>query len=283
MKRRAWVLIAGLCLGLPMAGTQAASAEPAWRGLPAGTQAGPALQACLDTAQRERPERWVCLGGQLTTTTRDAAGRQVSTTRIIARDVIEDTTATAPGTPDTSGGSDFTTLSTDDYDTWCESGTTCGRLVTSQIAEVKGNGAYGDSSGNIGNFDQVLRQSFNGAYPRWRALIIWDGGPRIISLDWRIHCRIQQTGPDGYCGSTQFLFSSISSSSWRAWYPSSTDYSQNSTKLQGSTNYHDDYYGKFSAEGYATMAWYTGTLHTGRWYQCASSIGCKYYQVPWKA
>ncbi len=166
----------------------------------------------------------------------------------------------------------------DDYDSWCEFGTVCARKISDYIAEVKGNGAYGDGDGVIGNIDFIVRQAFNGAYPRWRGLIIWDSGPVIRPNLFWADCRINRTGPDGFCGNAELDFSNISSTSQRSWAPSATTYKQLSGALSNNTTYHDDLHGSFKADGYP-QTFGTGTIHTGRWRQCGPN--CKYYQVPW--
>lgn len=246
-----------------------ARAEPPWAEPDGQYRGGPGLQACLAEAKAQRPQTWTCLGGQLTTVNTGPDG-----TTTVKRKMIEPSFTRS-----------FTTrkkLLSQDYDTWCENGDICGRQISQSIAEVKGNGAYGNSSGAIGAFDQVLRQNFDGAKPTWRALLIHDGGPTVIPTDFRVDCRVNQTGPDGYCGQNVVYFSNISASSRRTWYPSSTGVFYNAEKLKGSTKYHDDFYGQFNASGYGGVVWYTGVLHTGRWQYCGSSTGCKYYQVPWQ-
>ncbi|MEO3781396.1 hypothetical protein ABGB16_32340 [Micromonospora sp. B11E3] len=216
-------------------------------------------------AQAQEAAVWTCVGGALTTTGADGK----PTTTIVAED-FEDTTA-APG--------DLTVLA-DDYDSWCESGSVCGRKISDYIAEVKGNGAYGDSQGVIGAFDFIVRQAFNGQRPRWRNLLIWDYGPTVIPQEFTNNCRINQTGTDGYCGQNPFYFGNVSSASWRSWRPSETGYYSNSTLISGSGQYHDDHYGSFMASGYSYI-FYASTIHTGRWDRCNVSPYCRYYQVPW--
>ena len=75
------------------------------------------------------------------------------TTRVIAY-AFGDTTPLAP-----SGKRRSTRCSleqADDYDSWRENGTVCGRQISEYIAEVKGNGAYGDATGVIGALDFIV-------------------------------------------------------------------------------------------------------------------------------
>jgi hypothetical protein len=237
----------------------------------------------VEEAKRQRPESWTCTGGELTTAKPDAQGQDEVTTTVVAEDLtvteVPADLAQSLAVEDAEGAA----ARADDYDSWCESGSVCARKISAAIAEVKGNGAYGNQDGVIGAFDFVVRQSFNGPYPRWRSLLIWDYGPTVIPNTFYNACRINQTGPDGFCGDPNpVYFGNISSSSWRSWWPSSTGYDQHGTRLRGSTNYHDDNYGSFHAAGYG-LTFYASVIHTGRWNVCSSSTGCKYYQVPWQA
>ncbi|SCG41117.1 hypothetical protein [Micromonospora rifamycinica] len=242
----------------------AASAAPSWKGLtgPAGT----GLQACVAHAKTQRPSSWTCMGGELTT----AAANGTPTTTIVADDFQQ-----------TASVADRVGIAADDYDSWCESGSVCGRTVGGNyIAEVKGNAAYGNAAGVIGAFDFIVRQAFEGTRPRWRNTLIWDYGPQMQPQEFTNNCRTNVTGPDGYCGQNPFYFANVSSGSWRSDKPSTTGYYYNSQLTAGSGKYHDDNYGSFFASGYSQL-FYAPTIHTGRWNQCTVSPGCRYYQVPW--
>ncbi|SCF20245.1 hypothetical protein [Micromonospora mirobrigensis] len=206
------------------------------------------------------------MGGALTTT---GANGKPSTTV-----VADDFQQTAPV-------ADRVGIAADDYDSWCESGSVCGRPVGGEyIAEVKGNAPYGNAAGVIGAFDFIVRQAFNGQYARWRNTLIWDYGPQIEPQSFTNNCRTNVTGPDGYCGQNPFYFGNVNSASWRSDKPSTTTYYQNSQKTTGSGRYHDDNYGSFFAYGYSPL-FYAPTIHTGRWDRCNASPYCRYYQVPW--
>lgn len=250
-------------------GTSSAQPEPPpWAGLGA-TEAPPGspLAACVGAAKSKRPVAWTCLGGQLTERVMRNGQPEDIVTDVVAWEIV-DTTNEAR-------------LAVDDYDSWCESGTVCGRRISDYVAEVKGNAAYGDQNGAIGSFDQVVRQSFNGGNPRWRELLDYDSGPAVNGFGFHTRCRKHVSlGSDGVCGDNPYDPSTISSISTRAWHPSSTGYTVNSQVLSGSSSkYHDENYGSFTAAG-KTLTWSTGTIHTGRWNGCGS---CKYYQVPWSS
>lgn len=240
-----------------------------WRSPIPGEDGGEGLQTCIGRAQEMHAAAWTCTGGLLTVTA-DRQGRATDATYL----VTQDETATpaprrmAPGR--------------DDYDSWCESGTVCGRKINDHTAEVKGNGAYGDNNGVIGSFDIVYRQSLDGKYPRWRSLLDWDSGPEINPGDWTNNCRVNVSGaPDDYCGKNAVNFTTINRAHPRAWWPSGGRYSYNEQQLAGSGKYHDDHEGEFVAFGH-TQLFKAGVLHTGRWNKCNARAGCQYYQVPWK-
>ncbi|MFB9601456.1 hypothetical protein ACFFTQ_00500 [Streptomyces roseofulvus] len=202
----------------------------------------------------------------------DPEGNKTDSTRIVADDVAitpAPREAAAPGA--------------DDYDTWCENGTICSRKINDHTAEVKGNGAYGDSKGVIGSFDLVYRQSFDGNHPRWRTLLDWDSGPEIRPGIWKNNCRVNISGaPDEYCGTNEVNLVAVNAADRRSWWPSSTRWAYNEQRLTGSGKYHDDHEGEFMAFGYRQL-FKAGVLHTGRWNKCNTATGCKYYEVPWKA
>ncbi|GEM_PF-1240280 len=252
------------------------SADPSWDDPPTGTAEGSGLQECIATAKQERPEAWVCMGGVLTSTHTDDSGQTTTTTRLVEFDVLQTTV------PSQVNGQSGTAQSSGDfYDTWCENASVCGRQISSYIAEVKGNGAYGNLRGAIGGFDYIVRQNFNGQYPRWRSIIDWDWGPTVYPNEFYTQCkRHVRRAPDPSCGTETAYFLHINSRNPRRWWPSPTGYDYLSQRLTSSSKYHDDLWGSFRAEGYNTT-WHVATIHTGRWRHCDSHLGCRYYQVPW--
>ncbi|WP_257446707.1 hypothetical protein [Archangium lipolyticum] len=280
MFHRVW--LAGVLMVTPVLQTSLAAEVTTWRELESKHGGGPGLRACVAQAKEDRPEVWTCMGGELTTAQVGADGKAQVSSRMIAEDIQDTTRAQEGGADDssTSAPEGMAPLAADDYDSWCENGSVCARKIGNHTAEVKGNGAYGDARGVIGALDFVVRQSFNGPYPRWRGLLIWDYGPTITPNSFYNACRINVVGPDRHCGINTMYFGTISSARQRTWWPSSTRYDQHTTRLRGSTNYHDDNYGSFHASGYP-QTFFLPTIHTGRWNNCGSSTGCRYYQVPW--
>lgn len=227
-------------------------------------------QQCISAAKRTQSQAWTCVGGALTAQVIGAKGANQLLVKQFGSGAAEMTPAPAAGTAG---------ILADDYDSWCETGSVCGRKISDYTAEVKGNGVYGVGSQVVGRLDIVYRQTFNGYRPRWRGLLIWDSGPTVRPRPFYAYCRINRTGTDGFCGNITFSFAAISSTSWRAWSPSSTGFHQlGGNPLVNGTEYHDDLYGSFTADGYSQI-FYAATIHTGRWRQC--NPNCKYYQVPW--
>jgi hypothetical protein len=252
------------------------SADPPWEDPPTGKAEGSGLQACIAAARQERPEVWFCMGGVLTSTYIDDSSHTTTDTRIVDLDILQ--TSTPPQTKDQLSAAQS---SGDFYDTWCENASVCGRKISSYIAEVKGNGAYGDLSGAIGGFDYIVRQNFNGPYPRWRSIIDWDWGPTVYPNEFYTRCkRHVPRAPDPSCGTETVYFSRINSRITRSWWPSPTGLDQLSQRLTKSSMYHDDLWVPFRVDGY-NRTWHVATLHAGRWKYCDSHLGCRYYQVPW--
>ncbi|MBI0299263.1 hypothetical protein JBE04_33595 [Streptomyces sp. PRKS01-29] len=245
------------------------SAEEPWRPLRGG---GEGIRACVDRAQELTPRTWTCTGGTLTVTA-DREGKPTDKTYTVAEDFRTTATPAAPRAGESVR---------DDYDTWCESGTICGRKINDFIAEVKGNVAYGDQNGVIGTFDLILRQAFDGQFPRWRTALDWDSGPEVQPGEWSINCRTNISGgPDDYCGENHAYFASINLGSTRTWWPSPRRYSYNEDLLRDGRRHHDDEKGEFYVHAHEGL-WKIGVLHTGRWNKCNVSERCRYYEVPWK-
>lgn len=266
------VIVVLLFAAIPASGTSVAKA---WSRSPvAEAPSGSPLAACVDAAQTRNLKAWTCMGGTLSTAEFDTSGELLS-----ANNDVE--IVPTPIVFERPSGLGVSAQYGDDIDTWCENGSVCGRKISSYIAEVKGNGAWGDQTGARGAFDQVLRQAFDGPYPRWRATLIWDSGPAVNGYNWHIKCRQERTGPDGTCGDRDWDPVSVSSSKKRTDLPSSSGYFYNEKKLSGSsTKYHDDYYGAFKVYVNGKALYLSsGTIHTGRWTGCAS---CKYFQAPYK-
>lgn len=264
-KFRTFLLMAIPVMLLAGAGVAHAASRPQpWNGV--SPEAGEAI--CVAKAKELRPARWVCAGDTLTTTDRKGVTRYYK----------------VPGTHVTAAKSSIafpSMRSGSDSDSWCERGSACWDATPSNyISHVKGNMAYGNQDGAIGQFDVNWVQSFNGPYPQWRMWLDWDSGPTIYPETWVAKCVHEITGwPDESCGSRSFYPGTISTSLQRAYYPSASTYEQNYQRLYGSRTYHDDLYGYFRAAGY-TYTFRAGNMHSGRWHYCSKNCSYFYHYYP---
>lgn len=267
--RRILLMVVVPILVLFGAGVANATSKPEpWKGVSPNT--GEA--ACVAKAKELRPAKWLCVGDTLTVTDRKGATKSYA----------------VPGTHITAVKSPFIPIrfqipsirSGWDSDSWCENGSLCWDATPSKyISHVKGNAAYGNQDGAIGQFDVNWVQSFNGPYPRWRMWLDWDSGPSIYPETWVAKCVHEISNwPDESCGSRSFYPNDITRYEQRAYYPSS-GYEQNFKRLYGSRTYHDDLYGYFRAAGY-TYTFKAGTMHTGRWRYCSSNCSYFYHYYP---
>ena len=154
-----------------------------------------ATDSCVDIALSRRIEQWTCYGPLLTTPD--------------GTELLE--VSPRPADPAKSGPTGdvqpFDLPDPDDYDTWCENGTICSRLVPGlpgqsvYISETKGNAAYGDEDGLIGNFDHIVRTNLNGRSARWNVTYYHDNGPQLYFPRADVLCWEQvQIFPDSNCG-----------------------------------------------------------------------------------
>ncbi|MFC8411765.1 hypothetical protein [Arthrobacter sp. NPDC057259] len=104
----------------------------------------------------------------------------------------------------------------DEYDTWCENGSICQRLITDYIAETKGNAAYGDQNGAIGAYDIIIRTNLNGRQANNTVTLYHDAGPALGFTEAAIECfEMRPWTTSNPCGSVPLPPFSISASNWR--------------------------------------------------------------------
>ena len=150
--------------------------------------------SCAETALARRLSQWTCVGPKLVTPTGvevlDAPARK------------PDPRLSGPGDVQT-----FDLPDPDDYDTWCENGTICSRLIPGlpgnpyYASETKGNVAYGDSDEVIGSYDHIIRTNLNGRQAQWNVTYIHDSGPVLNYPRAEVLCWEQVSGfPDSNCG-----------------------------------------------------------------------------------
>jgi hypothetical protein len=179
------LLRAGLLSAL-VAATAMPVAVPAAR---AGSTAvvEPALQPCVDLALEEKNRQWICTAEGLLAVT-DQQGKPVG--------------KLTPVKPANTGQDRGAGPAWDDYDSWCESGTICRRIVNGNryIGETKGNAAYGNQDGVIGSYDAVIRTRFHHRWPEWTVALIHDSGPNLRFSGTLMNCRQDLLAVDRNCG-----------------------------------------------------------------------------------
>jgi hypothetical protein len=153
----------------------------------------------------------------------------------------------------------------DDWDTWCETGSICRRWINSGASDTKGNAAYGNRSGVIGNYDVAIRTNMNGRYANHGLALIWDRGPSLDFNDVYARCREDRNNlPDNNCGDHYAGGPVISAGNFR--WNSSTLFGN---KLNNANPYFAEVTANFIPTGYP---WYIAApLRTLKW-TCPSSL-----------
>ncbi|SCG38228.1 hypothetical protein [Micromonospora coxensis] len=255
--RRSGAIVAGLLvvvLGMTAMEGQAA-ASPSGKSTYDGAQK--VLAPCIALAMQQKASEWSCTSAGLASTRLDAHGTPTTTFTPVAA-----TTALAPAP---------VSVLADDYDTWCESSGTCHRVIDASryIGETKGNAVYGNSSGVIGSFDVIIRNSLQGRRGRWTVSLIWDLGPSLTFSDSWINCyEVIDLWPDADCGDHALYPGRISSGSWR--WNSPTIYGNN---LVNSAAYYAAFNTDFTPAGYSART--APALETAR-FKCYGSDPCKF-------
>jgi hypothetical protein len=227
--------------------------------VPRGVSVPTGLKPCVDEAATTRAQQWVCVGDTLLVL-KDATGKSVNTTTQVAAQ--PSTGAPAPqvsATPPRPGA-----VAADDYDTWCETGTICTRQISYYVSETKGNAAYGNQNGVIGNYDAIIRTNLNGLSAQWRVTIIHDSGPMLSFSSSRVQCTEDSFFPQ-VCGVHNLPNISVSSSAWR--YDFATIYGN---KLVNSDAYHGAFLTNFTPTGYPR---YTAGVLSTQQFTCPGAGG----------
>lgn len=157
--------VAGLTVLTPAAGAVAATG-------PAG--AADPTQVCVDTAAELGSTSWSCMGSTFYDTSPGADQAPVN----------------MPGATTTrvAGDGNQVRIPSDPDDTVCENVSTCFIRTSDFISTVKGNAAYGDSTGAIGSFDVILKVNLNGRSPRYEMKFIQDTGPALTIETPQVQC-----------------------------------------------------------------------------------------------
>lgn len=162
-------------------------AAPAHAGEAPPMSQATALDRCIQAAVDRAIEAWVCDGGTLQYA---SPGQATDAEPQVTTEVIAiDRAAPARGQ---------ITASEPNYDTWCEYKKPCTAEITDYISSTKGNAAFGNQNGAIGEFDIVLRTSLNGRSARWTLRLYHDAGPGLRFQDVLIRCT--QIGSPYGCG-----------------------------------------------------------------------------------
>lgn len=179
-------LLCATVLGVGTAGVASAAPPVARDETPALLTAPPgSTESCVKAAVKRKTQRWTCIGPVLKT------GDKFET---IALDP-----AAASEARSKSGATNR--AFEEDDDTWCEFGSVCTNNINSYSSKTKGNAAYGDGDGLVGNYDLILKTNLNGRQAQWTVTIIHDNGPGIIFNNQYVNCFEQvQLFPDSVCG-----------------------------------------------------------------------------------
>lgn len=229
--------------------------QPANATSPSVARAATPVERCVAEADRQNYDTWTCLGGTVTyldtkpETQRDSIAERGDSNESSADQAGWVTRVVAPNAETTSTSSnDAVSVMSDDWDSWCETGSICHRRVSSYISETKGNGAYGDQNGAIGSFDLILKTNLNGRQPRYNVGLLKDTGPNL-SVDSQVNCVKDQTF-DGTCG--QFDVPTVYIGTYRSGLIYGNRIADNAPD-----NYFSTLTGNFTPDGYGTRSFAT--------------------------
>lgn len=209
--------------------------------------ADPSPDPCVDVAVKLDTSQWVCVGTNLSYIAEDGTW--------IEREVPDPISSVDPESL-----SESTDSHTSDYDSWCETKSTCSRYWSQYIAEIKANAAFGNRDRVLGRFDVVWRQNFDGPYNRYRLSLYWDSGSAVDTDHWTALVRKEvDNWFDPTVGRAYFYNSTISSVNYISHYPSISGILYVDEPITDTNAaYHDDLYGFFYANG---QSWEAGKLH----------------------
>jgi hypothetical protein len=216
------VLAIGLMTSAPASAAPTASPSAATGHWNAAALGAPVLQNCFDAAKASRAQAWTCTSEGLVVvdqTSKKVTMQAVAPTRV----------GVSPNTEP-------------DPDTWCEaSNAVCSGKYGTYIAWAKGNLAYGDDTGAIGNWDNTYKVNLNGRSPRYYIAEFLDNGPSVtlyLSLT---------------CNETPFPYSQCGASSRNATLSKGNPYKPaaiNGVPLVDNTTYRGTLGGTFNATGH---------------------------------
>jgi hypothetical protein len=147
----------------------------------------------------------------------------------------------------------------DDYDTWCEYGSICHRLITDYIEETKGNAAWGDQDGVEGSYDAIVKTELKGRIAYSTVTLIWDTGPSLQFGGTYLQCT-DDAGIPYSCGTSELPDARIGIAGFRHRFDTVAG-----NRLRNADSYHSSLHTAFTPNGYGQQT--TSPLSTLSW-QC---------------
>lgn len=212
-KGRALVSIAGIfLLTVSMASPVSASGESSLMSKKlevAEPDVRVGLEPCVDLAKSLGDKQWICTAERLAVN-EDSRGKKIEAFVALKSTDYKSTSSAK--------ASDFTVMKGgDSYDTWCETGTICHRLISDYISETKGNAAYGDAKGAVGSYDVIIKTELNGRQANTTITTIWDSGPSLAFSSTRTQC-LQHSAIPKICQNHSYPNATISTTSYKKKY-----------------------------------------------------------------
>lgn len=240
-------------------------------------QVNDALTPCVTTAVEQKIQQWTCTAEGLYVQ-RDANGSvQHDSTGKATLDFHEmkapgyhrSTERVSPAQAERLLAPESAAALADEYDTWCENGSICERLITDYIAETKGNAAYGDQNGAIGAYDVILRTNLNGRQANNTVTFYHDAGPSLGFTNASIGCyEMRPFTTSLSCGEVALLPFTVTASSRR--YTSGLKYGN---YLAHANPYLTDVSYEFLPSGYNM---YIPPSLINKEFNCPASGNCRY-------
>jgi hypothetical protein len=147
----------------------------------------------------------------------------------------------------------------DDYDTWCEYGTICHRLISDYVEETKGNAAWGDDEGVEGSYDAIVKTELKGRIAYSTVTLIWDTGPSLDFSETYLQCTDDAPFPYS-CGTSDLPNTRIGIANFRNTFDTVAG-----NRLRNADSYHSSFHTVFTPDGYGEQT--TSPLSTLSW-QC---------------
>lgn len=242
-----------------------------------GIHVDDALELCVATAVEQKIQQWTCTAEGLYVQ-RDASGKvkrdsdgksSLEFHEMKSLGYREPTEKVSPSKAESLLAPVSAAALADEYDTWCENGTICDRLINDYIAETKGNAAYGNQNGAIGAYDVILRTNLNGRQANNTVTIYHDAGPSLGFTNNTIYCFEVPIGVFAQpCGETPPVSFTVSQSNRK--YSSGLKYGN---YLANANPYLTQVRTSFLPAGYNM---YEAAPLTNKTFNCPKSGNCRY-------